>query len=117
MQNLPISFMCSISSQILYFRALSYDPDRDASKESAINKSPSLGVGVINGEANENKLENTNQLTIRPRSSSYGGGKRYSRQKGVHADRAPFADYTLFPDKDPKLTSNVSELKPENVII
>ena len=72
-------------------------------------------MGDINGAANENKLEINNQLTIRPRSSSYGGGKRYARQKGVHADRAPFADYTLFPDKDPKLASNVSELKSDNV--
>lgn len=97
---------------ISYFRALSYDPDRDSAKEGMVTKSPSIG----NGEANTDKNENDNQLQIRPRSSSYGGGKRYQRHKGVHADRTPFADYTLFPDKDPKCSTNMSESKTEMVI-
>ena len=94
------------------FRALSYDPERDSAKEGIVTKSPSIG----NGDANTDRNENDNQLQIRPRSSSYGGGKRYQRQKGVHADRAPFADYNLFPDKDPKCATNMSEIKTEKVI-
>ena len=77
-----------------------------------VTKSPSIG----NGEATTEKNENDNHLQIRPRSSSYGGGKRYQRHKGVHADRTPFADYTLFPDKDPKCATNIPEIKTEKVI-
>jgi len=102
----------SIKESFFRTRALSHDPDRDASKEGMVTKSPSVG----NGETNENKVENENQLSIRPRSSSYGGGKRYQRHKGVHADRTPFADYTFFPDKDPKCATNTSEQKSEKVI-
>ena len=74
-------------------------------------------TGVNIGEPNENKTDQESQSTIRPRSSSYGGGRKYSRQKGVHADRKPFSDYTLFPDKDPrciKSTENLN-LKPDKV--
>jgi len=102
----------SIKESFFRTRALSYDPERDAAKEDIISKSPSIGNGDINGS----KIENDNQLSIRPRSSSYGGGKRNQRHKGVHAERTPFADYTLFPDKDPKCATNTSELKSEKVM-
>ena len=69
-----------------------------------------------NGDIDSTKIENDNQLSIRPRSSSYGGGRRNQRHKGVHAERTPFADYTLFPDKDPKCATTTSELKSEKII-
>ena len=92
------------------FRALSYDPDRDTSTQHVV-KSPSLVVG----ETNENKTDTEIQEPIRPRASSYGGGRNYKRHKGVHADRQPFADYTLFPDKDPKFATNNSNTKQDKV--
>ena len=96
---------------MLVYRALSYDPDRDTSREGVV-KSPSLNVG----ETTENKTDAETQQTIRPRSSSYGGGRNYKRQKGVHADRQPFADYTLFPDKDPAFGTPISDSTSDKVI-
>ena len=71
-----------------------------------VSKSPSIGFGVAKGEKLDNTIDKEIQQEIRPRASSYGGGRKYARHKGVHADRQPFADYTLFPDKDPKVSNS-----------
>ena len=98
---------------VTYFRALSHDPDRETPDRNVV-KSPSFNIGDTN---NENITTDEDSLhPIRPRASSYGGDRKHLRQKGVHADRQPFADYTFFPDKDPSVATIGSGLNRSQVL-
>ena len=99
------------------FRSSSYDPYHTIAAPESATKRPSIVLGPVNAERSDNKTDNDGQQAIRPRSSSYGGGRKYARHKGVHADRQPFSDYTMFSNKDPKVDTEAVNSKTTEVEI
>ena len=86
-----------------YFRASSHSeqPAATMREHPSVKKSPSTLADTGSSINTATDVDLGTADAIRPRSTSLGG-RNYKRQKGVHGERNPFADFTFFPESDLK---------------